>query len=186
MRLSGKLRAWNDERGYGFIAPSHGGAEIFVHISALPRNGARPTVGETLTYEPGRGRDGKPQALHVLRTALTATSRNHAYSRARTADPGMPRVWKLIGLLLLIVLTGFGYRQYQKRTPAPLPATPVTLQAAPPAVMPSATFRCDGRTRCSQMTSCAEATFFLRNCPGTRMDGNHDGVPCEQQWCPGP
>jgi hypothetical protein len=43
--------------------------------------------------------------------------------------------------------------------------------------------RCDGRTYCSQMTSCEEATWFLRNCPGTKMDGNHDGVPCEQQWC---
>ena len=44
-------------------------------------------------------------------------------------------------------------------------------------------YRCDGRTHCSQMTSCAEATFFLRNCPGTAMDGNNDGVPCERQWC---
>ena len=44
-------------------------------------------------------------------------------------------------------------------------------------------FRCDGRTHCSQMTSCEEATFFLRNCPGVKMDGDHDGVPCEQQWC---
>lgn len=44
-------------------------------------------------------------------------------------------------------------------------------------------FSCDGRTYCSQMTSCEEATFFLRNCPGVKMDGNNDGVPCEQQWC---
>ncbi|GAA4412527.1 hypothetical protein GCM10023089_29360 [Quisquiliibacterium transsilvanicum] len=44
-------------------------------------------------------------------------------------------------------------------------------------------FSCDGRTYCSQMTSCAEATYFLKNCPGTKMDGNRDGVPCEQQWC---
>ena len=44
-------------------------------------------------------------------------------------------------------------------------------------------FRCDGRTYCSQMTSCAEATYFLRNCPNTKMDGNHDGIPCERQWC---
>lgn len=43
-------------------------------------------------------------------------------------------------------------------------------------------FRCDGRTM-SQMTSCQEATFFLKNCPGTKMDGNNDGVPCEQQGC---
>jgi hypothetical protein len=44
-------------------------------------------------------------------------------------------------------------------------------------------FSCDGRTHCSQMTSCAEATYFLRNCPNTKMDGNNDGVPCERQWC---
>jgi hypothetical protein len=42
---------------------------------------------------------------------------------------------------------------------------------------------CDGRTYCSQMTSCAEATFFMKNCPGTKMDGDNDGVPCEKQWC---
>ncbi|MCM8611983.1 MAG: excalibur calcium-binding domain-containing protein [Candidatus Accumulibacter sp.] len=23
----------------------------------------------------------------------------------------------------------------------------------------------------------------MRNCPGSKMDGNNDGVPCEQQWC---
>ena len=44
-------------------------------------------------------------------------------------------------------------------------------------------FRCDGRTHCSQMRSCEEATFFIRNCPGTKMDGDRDGVPCERQWC---
>jgi endonuclease YncB( thermonuclease family) len=46
-----------------------------------------------------------------------------------------------------------------------------------------ATDRCDGRTHCSQMTSCAEAKYFLQNCPGVKMDGNGDGVPCERQWC---
>lgn len=44
-------------------------------------------------------------------------------------------------------------------------------------------FACDGRTHCSQMRSCAEATYFIRHCPNTKMDGDHDGVPCERQWC---
>jgi endonuclease YncB( thermonuclease family) len=67
-------------------------------------------------------------------------------------------------------------------TAAPKPsaaadATPaVTLAAA-------AAPRCDGRQYCRQMTSCAEATWFLKNCPDMKMDGNRDGVPCEQQWC---
>ena len=47
----------------------------------------------------------------------------------------------------------------------------------------NASFRCNGRKYCSQMASCAEATYFLKNCPGVKMDGNGDGVPCEKQWC---
>ena len=45
-------------------------------------------------------------------------------------------------------------------------------------------FHCDGRTYCSQMSSCAEARYFLEHCPDVRMDGDHDGIPCEHQWCP--
>ncbi len=44
-------------------------------------------------------------------------------------------------------------------------------------------FRCDGRTYCSQMTSCAEAKYFLANCPGVKMDGDRNRIPCERQWC---
>ena len=44
-------------------------------------------------------------------------------------------------------------------------------------------FTCDGREHCSQMTSCKEAEYFINHCPGTKMDGDKDGVPCEDQWC---
>jgi hypothetical protein len=42
-----------------------------------------------------------------------------------------------------------------------------------------------GRKRAFAMEhpACAEATFSMRNCPGAKMDVNHDGVPCEWQWC---
>lgn len=61
---------------------------------------------------------------------------------------------------------------------------PAGKAAAPRAATAAAIgWRCDGRTRCAQMTSCEEATFFLRHCPGVQMDGNGDGVPCERQWC---
>ena len=53
------------------------------------------------------------------------------------------------------------------------------------AALPASRYRCDGRTRCPDMHSCEEATWFLRNCPGTQMDGDGDGVPCESQWCGG-
>jgi len=65
-------------------------------------------------------------------------------------------------------------------TPATAPAVAPKVAAASPA---APAFRCDGRTYCSQMHSCAEATYFLKHCPGVKMDGNGDGVPCEKQWC---
>lgn len=52
------------------------------------------------------------------------------------------------------------------------PATELTTAPAP-------TFQCDGRQHCSQMNSRAEAEFFVRNCPDTKMDGDRDGDPCE-------
>jgi micrococcal nuclease len=64
---------------------------------------------------------------------------------------------------------------------APTAPTPAAVPALPTAA--AEPYRCDGRTRCSQMHSCAEATYFLKNCPGVEMDGDRDGVPCEQQWC---
>ena len=68
--------------------------------------------------------------------------------------------------------------------PAVVPAAaaaPVVSTAA--AISGNTRPTCDGRTYCSQMTSCAEATWFLKNCPGVKMDGDRDGVPCELQWC---
>jgi micrococcal nuclease len=65
-------------------------------------------------------------------------------------------------------------------------AAPAAPKLAPVAVAPVAAVihaRCDGRKRCSQMRSCEEATWFLKNCPGMEMDGDGDGVPCERQWC---
>ena len=61
------------------------------------------------------------------------------------------------------------------RTSRPTPETPV--------VPSSPQFTCDGRQYCSQMRSCAEATYFLQHCPTVKMDGDGDGVPCERQWC---
>ena len=47
----------------------------------------------------------------------------------------------------------------------------------------TSTLRCDGRKHCSQMKSCDEAKYFLSNCPGVKMDGDGDGIPCEEQLC---
>lgn len=93
---------------------------------------------------------------------------------------------RLIVLMIVCLIGWKAYTHFEERRQVSGHATPKQVwspsaDSRPAAV--SASFKCDSRTRCSQMTSCAEATYFLKNCPGVKMDGNNDGVPCEQQWC---
>ena len=100
---------------------------------------------------------------------------------------------RLVVIALLCLLGWQGFVRYQakhlsvtKEQPPAIATQPAALFPGAPASPTAATaspFKCDGRTYCSQMSSCAEATFFLKNCPGTKMDGNNDGIPCEKQWC---
>lgn len=93
----------------------------------------------------------------------------------------------LIVWLLVAAVAWGGYRHFlapDAAAPAPVAATATPTPAAV-RVLPARAqrFQCDGRQHCSQMKSCEEATFFIRNCPDTKMDGDNDGVPCESQWC---
>ncbi|WP_310317356.1 excalibur calcium-binding domain-containing protein [Hydrogenophaga palleronii] len=71
----------------------------------------------------------------------------------------------------------------KKRRPAAAPAAAAPREAARSPTAASSGFSCDGRQHCSQMRSCKEAHYFLANCPDVKMDGDRDGIPCEEQWC---
>jgi len=48
----------------------------------------------------------------------------------------------------------------------------------------SSTQGCSSSKRyCKHMTSCKEALFYLKQCGRSRMDGDHDGIPCETTHC---
>lgn len=54
-----------------------------------------------------------------------------------------------------------------------------TSGTAPGSSSTNGGFACAGKTLCGQMTSCAEAKFYLNTCGISRLDGDKDGVPCE-------
>lgn len=79
---------------------------------------------------------------------------------------------------IVVVLVFGGWKLYESRESLPV----VELNGAAPhptSYNPSPKYRCDGRQYCSQMNSRAEAEYFTHNCPNTKMDGDGDGVPCE-------
>ncbi|WP_115719026.1 excalibur calcium-binding domain-containing protein [Gallaecimonas mangrovi] len=80
--------------------------------------------------------------------------------------------------LAIVVLAGLGAFQYfyQHKKPPRVK----TVVALPKKALPAPpTFHCEGKVYCSQMGSRAEANFYLAHCPGTKMDGDNDGIPCE-------
>jgi cold shock CspA family protein len=180
MRTEGTLTKWNDDRGFGFITPTQGGPEVFVHVSAFPKDGRRPTIGERLTFEIETDSAGKKRAKNLLCPGRPSVRpARQSMSRRRSEKPGF--FGRVIPLVVVVALGLYGYSEYSRRV---APQSAVTAPSSDQ--IASSAFHCDGRIHCSQMTSCAEATFFLRNCPNVQMDGNHDGVPCEQQWCTSP
>ena len=190
-RLLGTLARWNADRGFGFIVPDGGGADIFVHASDMSRIGGAPQTGWRLVFGVRDGKDGRPRAFDVQREGMPNARSPAPLGRSGPA-PGMPRERsrrpprRRSPLLALGVVAALGVASFVfKRGGAQQdpPAAPMPLAAPATTSDASSPFKCDGRTHCSQMTSCAEATFFLEHCPDTRMDGNGDGVPCEQQWC---
>jgi cold shock protein len=63
----GRIKLWNGDRGYGFILPDGGGADVFVHISALKRSGIEEvTEGQHLSFEVAVDqRTGRPSATNL-------------------------------------------------------------------------------------------------------------------------
>lgn len=178
MRTHGTLTKWNDDRGFGFITPPNNGPDVFVHISAFPRDGVRPSVNELVSFEVEVGADGKRRAVRIMRPGQRAEGR-HTQPREQAQRQGRG-LGGVLSVVAIVAVGAYAYTHYTKRVTTVAPAD--SYSAAEPKSAPSR-FSCDGRTMCSQMTSCAEATYFIRNCPNTRMDGNNDGAPCESQWC---
>ena len=62
---TGTVKWFNAEKGFGFIAPSDGSADVFAHYSAIQSFGFRSLEeGQTVEYTLGAGPKG-PQATNI-------------------------------------------------------------------------------------------------------------------------
>jgi cold shock protein len=62
---TGTVKFFNMQKGYGFIQPSDGSKDVFVHISAVQRSGLQSLVeGQKVSFEVVTER-GKPAAANL-------------------------------------------------------------------------------------------------------------------------
>ena len=56
---TGKVKWFDEAKGFGFIAPEGGGEDVFIHFSAIQGDGFRTLAeGDTVQYEVERGPKG--------------------------------------------------------------------------------------------------------------------------------
>lgn len=167
--------------------------DIFFHISDFPNKHQLPRIGEKLKFYVDLS-DGKPRAKNIIRLEMKSAqpdSSGRAQSTKRKAqkNKGFNLVNFFIGAAIVAIfisvfvplVSGIYTREKLKREPVNSPES-MGISSKSSSNNPTSNYRCDGRTHCSQMKSYEEAVYFINNCPGTEMDGDGDGEPCERQF----
>ncbi len=190
----GTLVRWNAEKGFGFIKPETANSkDVFIHISILKQMARKPVVGDQINYFSEWQSDGKIKAIkaNIEGVAINAAPSNRRNNKQQRQQKPKSSSGLVIPLLILLGLGIFGFKKYQEMTATPVLTNqdieqmqwqPLAQKSTP--FVSKQKFRCEtGKNHCSQMRSCDEAKFYIKNCPGTKMDGDGDDVPCERQWC---
>jgi cold shock CspA family protein len=177
--LRGALKRWNDDKGFGFIGVKNGGGDVFIHISALETS-RRPVVGGVIVFQVDTDKHGRKRAVNA-RIEGVERAEKRLGRRAYQARKKHKLNSSALPLLVLLVTGLLFYGKFFVNNSSFENITSTTDISR--SFSEGVSYTCDGRVYCSEMTSCAEATFFLQNCPGTKMDDDRDGVTCESQWC---
>jgi len=104
MRLEGTIKSWDDERGFGFISPSEGGQDIFVHFKAFQSRGQRPKLGQAITFEIEVNPQGKMRAKAVELLRAEPNRPRHQTGSARWATAPYFAIPAFMGLYLLAAI----------------------------------------------------------------------------------
>jgi CspA family cold shock protein len=68
--ITGTVKFYNDQKGFGFIQPEDGSKDVFVHATALERAGMRSlTEGQKVSFDTAEDRRSGKVAVNTIRAA---------------------------------------------------------------------------------------------------------------------
>jgi CspA family cold shock protein len=68
--ITGTVKFYNDQKGFGFIQPDNGGKDVFVHATALERAGMRGLAeGQKVTFDTAEDRRSGKVAVNNIQSA---------------------------------------------------------------------------------------------------------------------
>lgn len=185
----GQLKIWKDDKGFGFIQCNELKQDTFIHISSLKAMSRKPKIGDFIYFEVETQANGKSRAMNCRIEGVAAKA--DSVHKPRYQQRHKPRIHrnntapksKLVLILVVIGICAFAFQRLglsTHSTPVQRPAnTPAPKSSLLNRAFSDSNFSCDGRQHCSQMKSRAEAEYFIKYCPNTKMDGDRDGIPCE-------
>lgn len=184
----GKLVRWINNKGFGFIKPENGTSDIFIHISALAGMSRNPVIGDTILYELSSDISGKIRAINAIiegvsrlsTPPITRPSRRDITKNYVSYAPKPKKRFNSLLFLFVIVIAVVLYERFNKTINFNIAPNLPEFQTQ--VIEQKEQFQCQGKVWCTEMSSLEEALFYLKNCPGTKMDGDYDGEPCEHQF----
>lgn len=167
----GQLMKWDNSKGFGFIKSSELNQDTFIHISALKHLSRKPKQGDFIHFDVEQYK-GKSRATNARIEGVKA---NSSFKVSKGYKPRSGN--KLIYAVVIIAIAVFSYNRLDLGAIKQTPQTQFSPSSTK--TVPTQQLTCDGRQHCSQMTYRAEAEYFTKHCPNTKMDGDKDGIPCE-------
>jgi cold shock CspA family protein len=200
MLHQGRLKSWDVKKGRGLIQQTKAGPDIPLSSSGFRKTPELLQDGDIIFFQIEVDDQARPRAVQAYKAGQ---------SFAPAPLVNRPKLSSLLFQQLLsaiVCLSILGWLSYQLWYLLGPAAEPVISELSAPEILLEQTrlsdeavwpqlqkpqqqgteWQCEGKIRCTEMRSCEEAMFYLNNCPDVTIDGDGDGIPCEQQWCTKP